>query len=329
MSTQYKVAGIGNAIMDIIAPVEDSLLAREAIDKGSMALIDRTRANHLTEIFANETEGFKEAAGGSGANTLAGIAALGVSAAYMGKVAADALGERFAASMKDGGVDMHSVPLDGGPEDTARCLIAVTADGERSMSTYLGANMLFGESDIDAEIIKAAETIYLEGYLFDSPAQKAAFIKSAEIARAAGRSTALTLSDAFCVDRHRGAFRDMVDNHIDLLFANESELLSLYETTDFEDALARVSAANTVAAITRGEKGSIILAAGERFEIAAAPAAKVIDTTGAGDQYAAGVLAARAKGCSWANAGRQGSLCAAEIISHYGARPERPIETVW
>ncbi len=321
MAVKYDVLGIGNAIMDVIAPVPDTVLAAENITKGAMTLIDEARALHLhTVLDANATNPL-EIAGGSGANTVAGIAAMGVSSAYIGKVADDALGEKFTHSLRAEGVEIHTPPLKDGPA-TARCLIAVTPDGERSMSTFLGANTAFGPQDIAPDTIAAAALIYMEGYLFDTNAQKQAFIKAAEIAKAKGRQVALTLSDAFCVGRHRDAFLQLVDNHVDILFANEEEILSLYQTQSFDEA---INGLKTTAAITRGEKGSLIIENGNTHTIKVVPVGKVIDTTGAGDQYAAGVLAARARGQSWAEAGALGSLCAAEVISHYGARPETDI----
>ena len=324
MSTNYKVLGIGNAIMDVIAPVEDDLLSQENIVKGGMTLVDEERALALHSSFKQNSNSISEVAGGSGANTIAGIAGLGVSSAYVGKVAEDGVGKRFTESLRNEGVYTNTTPLKDGAA-TARCLIAVTPDGERSMSTFLGANTSFGVDDIDADLIKSADVTYLEGYLFDTDAQKAAFVKASEIATAAGRKVALTLSDDFCVGRHRASFQHLVENHVDILFANKDEMLSLYEIDDLGEALRRVWKSGTTAAVTRSEKGSVIIDNGEIFNIAAVPVTKVVDTTGAGDQYAAGVLAGRAMNLSWQDAGRLGSLCAAEVISHYGARPETKI----
>jgi sugar/nucleoside kinase (ribokinase family) len=324
MRAQYDVLGIGNAIMDVIAPVGEDMLVVENITKASMTLIDQKRALHLHRAFKKSSPKVSEIAGGSGANTIAGSAALGVSAAYIGKVADDGLGKRFTESLGALGVTANTAPLKKG-EATARSLIAVTPDGERSMSTYLGANVTFGVKDIDAAIVRASTVTYMEGYLFDTDAQKAAFVKAAEIAKAAGRQVALTLSDSFCVDRHRAAFSHLVDNHVDILFANEDELLSLYETKDLNAALNNVWATGTTTLVTLSDKGSLIKNSGDVHEIPAMPVDKVIDTTGAGDQYAAGVLAGRAMGLSWQDAGRLGSICASEVISHFGARPETAI----
>ncbi|MBL4854193.1 MAG: adenosine kinase [Robiginitomaculum sp.] len=325
MQVKYDVLGIGNAIMDVIAPVSDDVLVREEITKASMTLIDQERALHLHGAFKTHGDKLVEDAGGSGANTIAGIAALGVKAAYMGKVANDDLGKRFRESLNAGGATACPLPYATGAA-TARCLIAVTPDGERSMSTFLGANVEFGPGDIDADIIRASAVTYLEGYLFDTNDQKAAFVKAAEIAKAAGRQVSLTLSDAFCVDRHRASFKQLVDNHVDILFANEAEILSLFETDDLTDALSRVTSTDTTALITRSEKGSLVKHGGDVYEIAPIPVDNIVDTTGAGDQYAAGVLAGRALGMSWQDAGQLGSLCAAEVITHYGARPETNVQ---
>ena len=324
MQTQYDVLGIGNAIMDVIAPVKNKLLKEQNIEKGSMTLVDEAQALGLHKAFKNNSPKIVEVAGGSGANTVAGIAALGVSAAYIGKVADDAVGRRFTKSMSGLGIASALKPLKNGPA-TARSLIAVTPDGERSMSTFLGANVTFGPKDVDANLVKASAVTYLEGYLFDTDEQKAAFVKAAEIATAAGRKVALTLSDAFCVGRHRAAFQHLVDNHVDILFANNDELLSLYEMDDLGDSLRRVWKTGTTACVTRSEQGSVIIEDGNVHTIACVPVDKVIDTTGAGDQYAAGVLAGRAMGLSWQDAGHLGSLAAAEIITHFGARPETSI----
>jgi len=324
MRAQYGILGIGNAIMDVIVPVDENILVRENITKASMTLIDQARALQLHGSFKKTGGEISEIAGGSGANTVAGIAALGVSAAYIGKVADDNLGKKFTQSLGALGVTANTAPLKKG-EATARCLIAVTPDGERSMSTYLGANVTFGVKDVDAEIVRASAVTYMEGYLFDTDEQKSAFVKAAEIAKAADRQVALTLSDSFCVGRHRAAFAHLVDNHVDILFANEAELLSLYETDDLSAALDNVWATGTTTLVTLSDKGSLIKNGGDVHEIPALPVDKVIDTTGAGDQYAAGALAGRAMGLSWQDAGRLGSICASEVISHYGARPEAAI----
>lgn len=323
MKTQYDVIGIGNAIMDIISPVSDTFLKTHKMDKGGMALIDQARALALNTALSAEGK-TQEIAGGSAANTMVGISALGCRSAYIGKVADDAVGRRLSKGFADVSVDFSTKPIKSGAA-SARCMIAVTPDGERTMNTFLGASSLFTPADIATSKIQSAKVLYLEGYLFDAEPAKKAFVRASEIAQAAGRQVALTLSDSFCVGRHRESFRHLVDNHVNILFANEDEILSLYETDRLDTALDNLHKTKTIACITRGEKGSIIQDNDKRHIVHAAPVDKVVDTTGAGDQYAAGVLAGRAIGLSWKDAGHLGSLCAAEVISHYGARPERPI----
>lgn len=322
--SKIDVLGIGNAIMDIISPVEDAFLKQHDITKGGMTLIDEPRAVTLHKAL-DASHKSVEIAGGSAANTLVGIASLGVSSAYVGKVASDPLGERFTKGLRDVGLTFDTAPTLSGPS-TARCIIAVTQDGERSMSTFLGATTLLTKDDIIKEQIESARILYLEGYLFDSDDAKAAFIKAAEIAQAAGRAVALTLSDSFCVNIHRESFQHLVEHHVDILFANEGELLALYKTQDFETALKTVSGKCETVCVTRSAAGSVIMSKGTRHDIAAMPVAKLVDTTGAGDQYAAGVLAGHALGLGWADCGHLGSVCAAEVISHYGARPEIKIQ---
>ncbi|MBC6403731.1 MAG: adenosine kinase [Hyphomonadaceae bacterium] len=319
MPARYDVLGVGNAIMDVIAPVPDAFLDLNAIEKGAMTLIDEPRALDLHSKFTSESAP-KEIAGGSGANTLAGIAMMGVAGAYVGKVGEDEIGQRFVKSMHDAGLDFDTPPLKG-RDATARCLVAVTPDGERSMNTFLGASVKFDAKDIVREQVEGSRIIYMEGYLFDKDPAKKAFVKAAEIAQAANRTVSLTLSDSFCVERHRESFRQLVEHHTDILFANESELLSLYRGLSFGDALNALAAVDKIACITRSEKGSIILEGGNRHLIPAASVDHIKDATGAGDQYAAGVLAGHVTGMSWIEAGHLGSRAAAEVISHYGARP--------
>ncbi len=317
---RYDVLGIGNAIVDVIAPVEDAFLDAHRITHASMTLIDEERASRLYDVFPPASE----TSGGSAANTIAGCANLGAKTAYFGKIADDELGETFAHDLRAAGASFFTRPLKNGPK-TARCLIAVTPDAQRSMSTYLGASSLFGPSDLDAEVIRDAAITYMEGYLFDQDDAKAAFVQAAEIAVSAGRQTALTLSDLFCVERHRDAFLHLVRGHIDILFANEDEILALYETASFDDALSQVRADCRFAAITRGAKGSVLLCKDEVVTVAAEPVEHVVDTTGAGDLYAAGVLYGLSRGLPLAECGRIGSVAAAEIISHYGARAQTPL----
>jgi sugar/nucleoside kinase (ribokinase family) len=311
------VVGIGNAIVDVIAHAGDELLAEQGLVKGTMTLIDAARAEALYQMMGPAIE----ASGGSAGNTMAGIASLGGNGAYIGKVRDDFLGQVFRHDITAIGVRFETQAAASGP-GTARCLILVTPDGQRTMNTYLGACVDLGPADIDPEIIAAARITYLEGYLFDPPHAQEAFRKAAAIAHAAGRKVALSLSDPFCVGRHRAAFRDLVDGHVDILFANEAEICSLYETADFAAAAGAVRGRVAIAALTRSAAGSVILAAGAEHPIAAAPVARVVDTTGAGDLYASGFLYGLTRDLPLPACGEIGSLCAAEIISHVGARPE-------
>jgi sugar/nucleoside kinase (ribokinase family) len=262
-----------------------------------------------------------EISGGSAANTMAGIASLGGKAGFIGKVARDEFGGVFGHDIRSAGVTFTTPPAPEGSDPTARCLILVTPDGQRTMNTFLGVSPQLGGGEIDAELIASAKIVYLEGYLFDRPEAKAAFRRAAEIAAKARRQVALTLSDPFCVDRHRAEFLELIRGSVDILFANEAEIASLFRANTFEEAASRAQANTRLAVLTRSEAGSVILSEGQRIAIPAAPVAKVIDTTGAGDLYAAGFLYGLATGRSLEAAGRLGSLAAAEIISHLGARP--------
>src|ERR1700722_5542245 len=310
------VAGIGNAIVDVIAHADEAFLVTEGFVKGAMTLIDAARADAL---YGRMGPGI-ESSGGSAGNTMAGIASLGGSGAYIGKVRDDVLGDVFRHDMTAMGIGFATQAATSGP-GTARCLILVTADGQRTMGTYLGACVDLGPEDIDPAVVSDAQITYLEGYLFDPPRAKEAFRKAAAIAHAAGRQGALSLSDPFCVGRHRAEFRELVAGEVDILFANEVEICSLYETEDFNEAAAAVRGQVKIAALTRSESGSVIIAADKTHKIAVAPVARVVDTTGAGDLYAAGVLFGLTRGLPLPICGAIGSLCAAEIISHVGARP--------
>jgi fructokinase len=314
--------GIGNAIVDVLARAEDGFLAEQGMAKGGMALIDTAAAERIYAAMGPGVEG----SGGSGANTCAVAAALGARVGFLGKVAADELGRVFAHDIRAAGVHFPTAPLEGGAP-TARCLILVTPDGQRTMNTFLGACVTFGPDDVDEEEVANAAVTYLEGYLFDPPAAQAAFYKAAKAAHAAGRKVALTLSDPFCVGRHRVAFRAFVRDEADILFANEAELLSLYETEDFDEAVSQVRLDVALAAITRSEKGSLVVSGGESWPVAAVPT-EVVDTTGAGDAYAAGFLAALAQGRPMPECGRWGSVAAAEAISHFGARPQADLKAL-
>jgi len=323
MSTpSLDILGIGNAIVDVLAPTDEAFLTARGLPKGGMQLIDTTQAEAL---YAAMPAGM-ESSGGSAANTCAVAAALGAKVGFLGKVAADQLGQVFAHDIKAAGVHFPTAPLtEGAP--TARCLILVTPDGQRTMNTFLGACVTFGPEDVDPAEVARAKVVYLEGYLFDPPAAQAAFRTAAKAAHAAGRKVALTLSDPFCVGRHRDAFRAFVAEECDILFANEAEILALYETDDFEAAARRVAQDVEIAALTRSEQGSVILSGGARHVVAAQPT-QVVDTTGAGDAYAAGFLAAWTRGLPLAEAGRWGSIAAAEVISHYGARPQADLKAL-
>src|SRR6266446_693412 len=315
-SAAIDVVGIGNAIVDVIAHADESVLAKQGFAKGSMTLIDADRAESLYAAMGPAIE----SSGGSAGNTMAGLASLGGDGAYIGKVRDDLLGNVFRHDITAIGVRFDTPAATEGPA-TARCLILVTADGQRTMGTYLGACVELGSADIEAELISTAQITYLEGYLFDPPQAQVAFRRAAAIAHSAGRRVALSLSDPFCVGRHRAAFRELVSGDIDILFANEAEICSLYETDDFAAAAAAVRGHVAVAALTRSAAGSVILADSLSYTVAAVPAARVVDTTGAGDLYAAGFLFGLTRELPLPTCGKTGSLCAAEIISHVGARP--------
>jgi len=313
---QYDILGIGNAIVDVVSPADEAFLSKHDMRKGGMALIGDAQADAL---YAAMPPG-QESSGGSVANTCAVAAELGARVAYLGKVADDALGDSFRRDIAAAGVHFPTEPLSGAAP-TARCLILVTPDGQRTMNTYLGACVAFGVDDVDTALVANSAITYLEGYLFDPPAAQAAFHHAAGAAHAAGRLVALSLSDAFCVDRHRAAFRNFVADHVDILFANESEICSLYEEGAFDAAAALASQDVALAVLTRSEAGSLVVKGAERVVVAAEPA-QVVDTTGAGDAYAAGFLAGYAAGRPLALCGKMGSIAAAEVIGRYGARPQ-------
>jgi sugar/nucleoside kinase (ribokinase family) len=313
---QYDILGIGNAIVDVVSPADEGFLSKHDMRKGGMMLIGMEAADTL---YAAMPPG-QESSGGSAANTCAVAASLGARVAYLGKVADDALGQAFRRDIAAAGVHFPTPPLQSAAP-TARCLILVTPDGQRTMNTYLGACVAFGVADVDEDLVAQSAVLYLEGYLFDPPAAQAAFRRAAAAAHAAGRQVALSLSDPFCADRHRAAFRALVAGHVDILFANEAEICSLYEENEFEAAAAAARNDVTLAVLTRSEAGSVVLRGAERVEVAAEPV-QVVDTTGAGDAYAAGFLTGLTAGRPLAVCGQLGSIAAAEVIGHYGARPK-------
>ena len=314
------VVGIGNALVDVLSQESDAFLAAQGLTKGAMQLVDEARAGALYAAMGPAVE----VSGGSAANTIVGVASFGGRAHYMGKVRDDQLGEVFSHDLRSVGVGYSTSAATSGPS-TGRCLIVVTPDAQRTLTTYLGASVLLGPADVDKGVVERAGIIYLEGYLFDPPEAQRAFHVAAGIAHTAGRKVALTLSDPWCVGRHRAAFREIVERHVDVLFANEAEILALYEVSDFDAALQQVRRHTAVAALTRSARGSIIVAGDEVHVIDAHPVTTVVDTTGAGDLYAAGFLVGLSRGRSLAECGRLGSLAAAEVISHVGARPQTPL----
>ena len=314
------VVGIGNAIVDVVAGADDAFLADEDLRKGSMTLIEGARADELRARMRPAVE----VSGGSAANTMVGVARLGGAAGYVGKVRDDAAGAVFRRDIEAAGVRFPTPAAKDGAA-TACCLVFVTPDAQRTMTTHLGACVELGPADIDPDFIARAGLLYMEGYLWDPPAAKQAFRKALGIAHAAGGRVCLSLSDSFCVERHRAELRDLVANHVDVLFANEEEAMALYEVADFGAALAAAQADCAVAALTRGAQGSVVAGEGAVHTIAAAPVARLVDTTGAGDLYASGFLSGLARGFDLARCGRLASLAAGEIVGHMGARPEADI----
>jgi sugar/nucleoside kinase (ribokinase family) len=313
---ELDVIGIGNALVDVLCHESDIFLERHGLVKGTMHLVDEARARQIYQAMGPAVE----VSGGSAANTIVGVASFGGRAHYVGKVRDDQLGEVFSHDLRSVGVAYTTPVATSGPP-TGRCLIVVTPDAQRTMNTYLGASTQLGPDDVDRRLIARGRILYLEGYLFDPPAAQEAFRVAAGVAHAAGRRVALTLSDPFCVDRHRAAFLDLVERHVDVLFANELEICALYQVHDFGAALQRVRRHCEVAALTRSERGSVVAAGAEVHVIEAQPIDTVVDTTGAGDLYASGFLFGLSRGMGLATCGRLGSLAAAEVISHVGARP--------
>jgi sugar/nucleoside kinase (ribokinase family) len=317
-SARFDVLGIGNAIVDVIARTEEDFLLKQGMHKGTMALIDEARAQAVYDAMGPAIE----TSGGSAANTIVGLASLGSRSAFIGKVKDDELGRTFAHDIRAAGAAYTTSPAADGPS-TARCYVLVTPDGERTMNTYLGAAQDLHPADIDADLVAASAVLYLEGYLWDPKNAKDAFIKAAKIAHEAERTVALSLSDAFCVDRWRAEFLQLMrSGTVDLIFANETELHSLYQTSDFDTAVAALRADVSAAVVTRSEKGCIVLGPEGTEAVPAFPIELVVDTTGAGDLFAAGFLSGLARGADDRTCGRLGALAAAEVIQHLGARPE-------
>jgi sugar/nucleoside kinase (ribokinase family) len=318
-SGTYDVVGIGNAIVDVIANVDDDFLVEHGLEKGSMALVDTDRAKALYEDMPPGIE----TSGGSAANTLAGVASFGAKAAFIGKVRDDQLGEVFRHDIRATGVDFHTPLADAGPP-TARCLIQVTPDAQRTMNTYLGIAALLEPTDIDVELVASAKIVYCEGYLWDVDIAKKAIRLAMDVARDAGNKVALTLSDSFCVHRHHEEWLELIADRVDILFANEAEIHALYGA-DFDECVREVSRWTDIACLTRSAKGSTIVTADGTVDVAAFDLDRRVDTTGAGDLYAAGFLYGYSAGHDLETCGRLGSMAAAEVITHLGARPVTPL----
>jgi sugar/nucleoside kinase (ribokinase family) len=317
---ELDVIGIGNALVDVLSHAEEDQVTRQGLVKGTMHLVDEARACTLYEAMGPGVE----MSGGSAANTVVGVASFGGRAHYVGKVRDDQLGEVFGHDLRATGVGYDTPRATSGPP-TGRCLILVTPDAQRTMSTFLGASVRLGPADVDRRLIARGKILYLEGYLFDPPEAQQAFRAAAAIAHEAGRKVALTLSDPFCVERHRAAFLDLVEHHVDILFANELEICALYQVHDFDAALPHVRGHCELAALTRSAKGSVLVNGDRMHVVRAHPVEAVVDTTGAGDLYASGVLYGLAQGLDLPTCGRLGSLAAAEVIAHVGARPMVPL----
>ena len=317
-STKYDVLGIGNAIFDVLVQTDEAFLARQQMTKGSMALIDEARAAAIYGAMGPATK----MSGGSAANTIVGVAGFGARAAYVGKVKNDEVGKLYTSDIRGAQVAFDTPAASDGPA-TGCSYILVTPDGERTMNTYLGAAQDLTPNDIDPEQIAAAGIVYLEGYLWDPKNAKEAFIKASKIAHGAGRKVALTLSDSFCVDRYRDEFLELMRNGtVDIVFANESELHSLYQTADFDTSLGALRQDVGLGVVTRSEKGCVVIENGNTTPVPASPIKQLVDTTGAGDLFAAGFLFGLVRGASHTDAGRLGALAAAEVIQHVGARPQ-------
>ena len=322
---KFQVVGIGNAMVDVLARAEDAFLAEAGVQKGIMQLIDMDRAVDLYSRVGPA----KEISGGSAANTIAGIAHLGGRTAYVGKVKDDQLGAIFAHDLRAQGAVYETALAPKSEEaETGRCIVIVTPDGERSMNTYLGVTEFLASDDIDTEQMAQADWIYLEGYRFDGPESHAAFAKAIDACKGAGGRVSITLSDPFCIERHRAAFRDMVRDHVDLLFCNRAEMLSMYQTEDFDNALAQAASDVAIVACTDSEHGVHILVDGQRWHVPAVPT-DIVDATGAGDLFAGAFLWGLSNGHDLEVCGKMGNLAASEVISHIGARPEADLKAIF
>lgn len=318
------VIAIGNAIVDVMAPCADDLIGTLGLERGGMTLVDTARAQELYDAMGPA----KEISGGSAANTLAGLAALGAQCAFIGQVAQDQLGEVFTHDIRAGGIQFET-PSRAGDPPTARCLIFVTPDGQRTMNTYLGASQFLPPAALSDDAIRSAKVLYLEGYLWDPEEPRSAMRQAIAVAREAGRKVAFTLSESFVIARHGDDFRDMIaKGEIDILFANEGELATLTGEDDFDAGIARIAPNVPTLVVTRGANGAVSICGGQRTECAAEPVDKVVDTTGAGDLFAAGYLFGHLRGKTPAECLRLGAICAAEIISHYGARPDADLKVL-
>lgn len=321
--TLKDVVGIGNAMVDVLAPADDAFLAAHELTKGGMTLVGSEQVIGIQEAMGSVVE----VSGGSVGNTIAGVASLGGTGSFIGKVCDDKLGEVFTKDLESLGISFCTVPTLRG-SSTGRCLVIVTPDGQRSMATYLGACVELGPEDIDADTISRHRVTYLEGYLWDAPRAKEAMLKAARLAHENGRQVALTLSDASCVERHRDSFIDLILNHVDILFANEYEIMSLYQTENIFEAITQGSSDCELVAVTRNAEGSVVIFGENIHRVEAVPVERVIDTTGAGDLYAAGFLFGVTHGYQVLECGRIGAIAAGEIIRHFGARPEEELQVL-
>lgn len=324
MSRNFEILAIGNAIVDILATSDESFLLRHGLAKGGMMLVDEATSKRLYEDMGSTTI----VSGGSAANTIVGAASFGIKSAFIGKVKADEAGHSFSHDIRKSGVHFDTAFATTGPA-TASCLILVTPDGERTMNTFLGACQNLGVDDIEEEKVRSSSILYLEGYLWDPPEAKKAFRRASDISHAAGNKVALTLSDAFCVDRYREEFLELMrSGSVDIIFANQHELKSLYQTSDFDTALAALREEGVISAVTRSEQGCLVVTRDETLAVPAFPIDRLVDTTGAGDLFAAGFLAGLVRGLDLKESARLGGLAAAEIIQHFGARPQTNLKNL-